>query len=267
MNFLTVPGVLDSGRLAGLSIGVEQQPPADAGWGILPGLDFRSHGVRDSSSPENPVVAYLRRHHWLPQGVATSLIAAALLGIGGWLLVSFGFRDATSLPPPPAEAGADTSHCRDLRVPGESDNPVSVRMYAKDPMTGCWEVDSDGWDPAQTLTHMIRYENTSEDTQESVVVRVNVPPGLDVVPRSTYLANSTNPDGVLVESDNLATTGLVVGSYLPGGVAYVKFDAAFPFSGDLDQCGSHEYRLVGVVRPEGLNEFYNTVITRMANPC
>ncbi len=120
--------------------------------------------------------------------------------------------------------------------------------------------------PGDTLEYMISYKNMGNVPQNNVVIRDNLPPKLTYVPGTTYLKNTTNPDGVKYNSDNIASGGIVVGNYSPGAAAYVKFDVKIPAENQL-ACGKTEFRNVGVAKPEGMNEFYNTAITTVDKPC
>ena len=120
--------------------------------------------------------------------------------------------------------------------------------------------------PGETLEYLISYENAGNTKQENVVVRDNLPPRTKYIAGTTYLANENNPNGVLYESDNIDKGGIVIGNYSPGANAFVKFDVKLPEETEL-QCGVTEFRNVGIVRPEGMNEFYNTAITRVEKEC
>ncbi len=76
--------------------------------------------------------------------------------------------------------------------------------------------------------------------------------------------NAANPTGVVISSDNLTTGGIDVGRYSQGANGFVRFRARIASEDELS-CGQTEYRNVGVVRPVGKNEYYNTVIVRVLN--
>lgn len=120
--------------------------------------------------------------------------------------------------------------------------------------------------PGETLEYMITYKNMGNTEQKNVVIRDNLPPKLSYVNGTTYLKNTTNPNGVLYNSDNIDKGGIVVGNYTPGAAAYVKFDVKIPEESQLE-CGDTVFRNVGVVKPEGMNEFYNTATTTVNKVC
>lgn len=120
--------------------------------------------------------------------------------------------------------------------------------------------------PGETMEYLLTYQNIGNSQQNDVVIRDSLPPKMEYVAGSTMLANQTNPGGVKYNSDNLISGGIVIGNYGPGANAFVKFDAKVP-SEDKLECGVTEFRNVGVARPKGMNEYYNTAITRVEKKC
>lgn len=120
--------------------------------------------------------------------------------------------------------------------------------------------------PGQTVQYLITYQNTGNTNQNKVVVRDNLPPKLALVPGTTYLKNTTNPNGVLYNSDLVTAGGIVIGDYKPGGGAYVWFDVKLPTEANL-ACGNTSFRNVGIVKPEGMNEYYNTADVTVNKVC
>lgn len=77
-----------------------------------------------------------------------------------------------------------------------------------------------------TVVYRIEYKNTGSAKQNSVVIRDQLPAGVSYIPGSTYLATSaTNGQYVKQSVDTITEQGINVGSYVPGGNAYVKFSA------------------------------------------
>lgn len=120
--------------------------------------------------------------------------------------------------------------------------------------------------PGDTLKYMITYQNTGNTQQNDVVIRDSLPPKMALVPGSTYLYNSTNPNGVKYNSDNITNGGIVIGNYAPGAGAYVTFEVTIPAESTL-ACGDTEFRNVGVAHPGNMNEYYNTAITNVNKQC
>lgn len=117
--------------------------------------------------------------------------------------------------------------------------------------------------PDETLEYQIAYKNMGNTTHNNVLIRDNLPAKLQYVAGSTKLKNSNGTKNV---ADGVTTTGIVVGNYLPGGAAYVLFEVKVP-SANLLACGVTTFTNVGVAKPEGMNEFYNTAVTTVNKEC
>lgn len=117
--------------------------------------------------------------------------------------------------------------------------------------------------PGDTLEYQIAYKNMGNTTHNNVLIRDNLPPKMQYVPGTTKLKNS---GGVKNVADGVTTTGIVVGNYTPGAAAYVLFEAKIPAADQL-ACGPTLFTNVGVARPEGMNEFYNTADTLVVRQC
>lgn len=144
-----------------------------------------------------------------------------------------------------------------VRVPG-----IQVNKYVRVKGTTTWATENTA-KPGETLEYAIAYKNAGNSQQNNVVIRDNLPPKMQYVAGSTTLKNSGGTKSV---PDGVTVGGVIVGNYLPGGAAYVYFDVKVPGEDQL-QCGITEYRNVGVARPEGMNEFYNTAITKVEKKC
>jgi len=122
--------------------------------------------------------------------------------------------------------------------------------------------------PGDTLQYLITYQNTGNTTQSNVVIRDALPAGFKLVPNTTKLITGSNPNGVIVNSNNLDNGGITIGTYTPGAGAYVQFEVTTPAESALT-CGVNNFRNIGVAHPANMNEFYNTAdtsITRVCNP-
>ena len=120
--------------------------------------------------------------------------------------------------------------------------------------------------PGNTMVYMITYQNIGNSEEDNVIIRDNLPPAMTLVPNTTKLYNQSNPNGVLITSNNIASGGIVIGNYNPGGGAYVTFQVTVPTASKM-ACGATQFRNVGVAQPEGLTEYYNTAITNVNNQC
>lgn len=112
--------------------------------------------------------------------------------------------------------------------------------------------------PGDTLEYLITFKNQGNTTLSNVAVGDNMPAHVTYVAGTTMLRNGANPNGVKINSDNVTKGGIDVGNYTPGAVGYVWFQAKI--DSNLAP-GTYTLKNVGVVRPQGMNEFFNTAIT------
>ena len=73
------------------------------------------------------------------------------------------------------------------------------------------------------IDYLIYYRNTSGDQQDDVMVRDVLPDNVEYIDGSTVLYNSSYQSGASIDQDDVATSGINIGSYAPNGNAYVKF--------------------------------------------
>jgi uncharacterized repeat protein (TIGR01451 family) len=122
---------------------------------------------------------------------------------------------------------------------------------------------ADAWDawtvarPGDELELLLEFKNSGETTLRDVSVGNNLPKYLSYVAGSTQLRNGANPGGIAITSDNITHGGVDVGSYKPGAVGYVWLRAQVDRISAFDKIGTYDLRNVGVVRPAGMNEYYN----------
>lgn len=119
--------------------------------------------------------------------------------------------------------------------------------------------------PGDTLKYLISYKNTGNSVQNQVILRDNLPPKMTLVPGTTYLADASHPSGVKVD-DTITQGGVNAGNFGAGANAFVTFQVKVPEADQL-ACGDTEFRNVGVVRPQGMNEYYNTAVTTVTKQC
>lgn len=86
------------------------------------------------------------------------------------------------------------------------------------------------------VTFKMRYLNTGTTQQNDVVLRSELPAAFRYVSGSTSSSASGTGSKWKRISDGVTGAGLNLGSYAPGGGAYLKFTAALPGAADLD-CG------------------------------
>jgi len=156
----------------------------------------------------------------------------------------------------PCQAASITVMAR-VMVPG-----VKIDKFVRVKGTTEWTTKNTA-SPGDTLEYEIAYTNIGNTMQNNVVIRDNLPPMMQYVSGTTMLKNSsvtkTVPDGVVAG-------GVIIGNYGPGINGFVKFEVKVPSEAQL-QCGMTEFRNVGVARPEGMNEYYNTAITDVTRTC
>jgi len=105
--------------------------------------------------------------------------------------------------------------------------------------------------PGDTVQYRIKYTNTGKVQQNNVVVRDTLPAGVSYVPGSTNLYLGSDPLNARKVSDNIVTTsGINIGSYLPGGMAMVIFDAKVKANNDLPACGPNTLKNVAKVETD-----------------
>lgn len=121
--------------------------------------------------------------------------------------------------------------------------------------------------PGDKLDYMIRFENKGNTTLKNVIVGDNLPDYLSYVPGTTRIYTTNHPSGIAAESDNVYKGGINVGNYAPGSTGYVVFTAVVDSKNKFATCGVYTLKNVGVVRPEGMNEFYNTAWTDVRVEC
>lgn len=78
--------------------------------------------------------------------------------------------------------------------------------------------------PNLRVTLLVEYKNVTSSRQDNVLLKVSLPEGLTYDAGSSLLGHALHPDGTRT-SDGLTTTGINVGSYQPGGNAWVVFTA------------------------------------------
>lgn len=194
--------------------------------------------------------------------LAIAAVAAAAAGVWGLatsILPGVGEPPNDVLSPAELVAGIDAEGDCDSALPSPVGNPVGVRVLIRDPVTLCWVTETRRFEPGEQASFLLVYVNASDMQQDDVLAGLNLAPGFTLVPNSTRLTNERNPSGVQVQSNRLPNGGVRIGDYLPGATALIQFELALPFEVELG-CSEHvDYRTVGVIRPDGMNEFYNLV--------
>lgn len=129
-----------------------------------------------------------------------------------------------------------------------------------------WQV-TNAANAGEKLDYMIRFENKGNTTLNQVIVGDNLPDYMQYVPGTTRIYNANHPDGTPAGTDNIAKGGINVGNYAPGTEGYVVFTTQIDQNKQFAKCGNYTLTNVGVVRPQGMNEVYNTAKTTVNIPC
>lgn len=112
-----------------------------------------------------------------------------------------------------------------------------------------------------TVDFKIQYHNTGTTQQDGVVIRDQLPAGLDYVAGSTYIATSaTNGQWTKVSQDTVVKQGINVGSYAPNGNAYVKFSAKIS-SEDKLACGMNTIKNIASADTQNGSKSDSAVVT------
>jgi len=93
--------------------------------------------------------------------------------------------------------------------------------------------------PGETVDYLINYKNTGSIQQDNVVVKDQLPAGMTYVAGSSVLGNALHPSGIKTNDGVTSSTGINVGSYGPGGNAWVIFSATVPANDKLPVCGNN----------------------------
>lgn len=92
--------------------------------------------------------------------------------------------------------------------------------------------------PGGEVEYKIKYKNTGTMQQDNVVIKDKLPAGVSYVNGSTQVSNSkTNNQWTTIADNDVVARGINIGSYAPGGAAYLKFKAKVASNDKLEKCG------------------------------
>lgn len=162
----------------------------------------------------------------------------------------------------PCQSAAVAIEAR-VMVPGVS----LTKQVEKSSQTNDWAT-SNTANAGDTLKYLISYTNGGNTTENQVVISDSLPAGMTLVPNSTYLADSTNPSGVLINDAHgtVTTAGLNIGNFTPGANAFVTLEATLPSSDQL-ACGANQFSNVGYATPQGMGTYSAIATTTVNNTC
>lgn len=127
-----------------------------------------------------------------------------------------------------------------FKIKANQPNFTVSKQVQKDGETG-WKESVDA-KPGDKVNYLVTYKNTGSTTQKNVVLKDTLPKGMSYVSGTTYVANATNPNGLLLgaSSDKVTTTGINIGNYAPGAAAYIKYTAKVASNDNLPVCGPNK---------------------------
>lgn len=240
-------------------VGQPEPPPADGGLvGQEATPNDRHRQIRMLSGVAGVAVV-----------VAVLVAAMALLQVGLFARSEVLVIEGVPRPGAPTTAKPKSApvNCPAILEPATHSNPdLDVVIDVASDSEPCWTQVLAPVVPGATIHYLITYKNTSASWQRDVGVGVNLAPGVNLVPNSTWIYNLTTPKGDEDSSNRIALGGISIGSYGPGEGAYVRFAVDLPLSGAMG-CGLNDYRSVGVVQPAGFDQVYNTVIVDVNKGC
>lgn len=94
--------------------------------------------------------------------------------------------------------------------------------------------------PGEKVDFLLQYKNTGEVQQDDVTFRDTLPAGLNYVAGSTKYGNNRYPNGIQATDGVATSTGINVGSYLPGAAAWTIFSATVAQNDKLPLCGPNK---------------------------
>ena len=119
----------------------------------------------------------------------------------------------------------------------DSEYTIDKQVRLKDGEDKTWH-DSLEVKVGDKVEYQLTYQNTSDSTQENVVIRDVLPANLQYVAGSTVLYNVNHPNGLTSDTDDLvADNGINIGAYTAGSNAFIRFTAEVVDSSL--ECGSN----------------------------
>ena len=114
--------------------------------------------------------------------------------------------------------------------------------------------------PGETLNYRIIFKNEGNTELRNVMIRDNMPPGVEYIKGSAKLYNALFPNGTSL-SDAVTSGGANIGHYAAGASATVRIDAKVPT--ERPQVGKYIFNNIANVKADNTNEFYNSVKTNV----
>ena len=112
-----------------------------------------------------------------------------------------------------------------IRVKAVFEADYRVEQRVRLAGTDEWRTNVENVNVGDLIEFRIQYRNISNQTQYDVMLRDILPKNLVYVPDTTVLVNAKETRAFNGDQDKLVTSGIDIGSYLPGANAYVDFTA------------------------------------------
>lgn len=93
--------------------------------------------------------------------------------------------------------------------------------------------------PGDTVSYLLTFKNTGNTSLQNVTVRDKLPANMQIVPGTTTITNTNNPNGLNAGTDSVVKNGINIGHYAPNSTAYVKFKAKVSAEDKLP-CGTNK---------------------------
>jgi uncharacterized repeat protein (TIGR01451 family) len=139
-------------------------------------------------------------------------------------------------------------------------------MDAKATGNSCWIQQVTPPSSDVVVRFLLTYENVSHSVQRNVVISTIIPPGMTLIPDSTFIYDTNFPAGTPDRSNNIGQGGIIIGSYYPAAFAYVAFSLEVP-SSEVLTCGINYLPVTGQVQPSDQGIYRNTAIVVAARAC
>ena len=119
----------------------------------------------------------------------------------------------------------------------DSEFTIDKQVRLKDGEDKTWK-DSLNVKVGDKVEYQLTYQNTSDTTQENVVISDVLPANVKYVAGSTVLYNVNHPSGLVLDTDAIVEdNGINIGAYTAGSNAFIRFTAEV-VDNDLE-CGSN----------------------------
>jgi len=198
-----------------------------------------------------PIFRRLSRNAWVA-GIGSSLVASIVFTsviLPRITTDSQREQDAGRLASAPSVASMPSDRVCKSEVAAGPTESLSVDIVVRDD-DGCFKQMIATIQTGGRKLLALRYANTSSRDQRGVVVGVILPEGMQLVPNSTELSSGHTKGWESLETNALASNKVNIGGYLPGGIAYVRFEVTVPFRADIG-CGLTDLAVMAVARVEG----------------